>query len=113
MKSKIFEIRDIATFIPVLAVKLDYNCTNQENWLLSRAGYGNAATRNYVILTNLNTGESAYDPYKWGKYARTMPEAHKYILDHFDSLDYGAVIDIEYVLGEVSTPKISERGVMY
>ena len=110
MQVKLFEIRDRATFIPAMAVKLDGNCSDQEDWLLRRAGYGmDAANRNYVYLTNLSEGTTQYDPYRWGCCSRTMGSAHRYILDHFDELIPSQVIDVEFILGESTTPKESER----
>lgn len=111
MQVKLFEIRDRATFIPAMAVKLDGNCSDQEDWLLRRAGYGscNSADRNYVYLTHLSEGTTQYDPYRWGSCSRTMTSAHRYILDHFDELTPGQVIDVEFILGESTTPKKSER----
>lgn len=110
MQVKLFEIRDRATFIPAMAVKLDGNCSDQEDWLLRRAGYGmDAANRNYVYLTHLSEGITQYDQYRWGCCSRTMTSAHGYILDHFDELISGQVIDVEFILGESTTPKESER----
>ena len=110
MQVKLFEIRDRATFIPAMAVKLDGNCSDQEDWLLRRAGYGmDAANRNYVYITNLSEGTTQCDPYRWGRCSRTMESAHRYILDHFDELTPGQVIDVEFILGESTTPKESER----
>lgn len=115
MEVKLFEIRDRATFIPAMAVKLDSNCSGQEDWLLSRAGYGpcNSKDRYYVYLTNLVDGTTQYDPYRWeyrlGGFSRTMTSVHRYILDHFDGLVSGQVIDVEFILGESTAPKESER----
>lgn len=111
MQVKLFEIRDRATFIPAMAVKLDGSCTSQEDWLLSRAGYGpcNSKDRYYVYLTNLVDGTTQYDKYRWDGFSRTMTSAHGYILDHFDELISGQVIDVEFILGESTTPKESER----
>lgn len=109
MQNKLFELRDRATFIPVMAIHIDGNCTDQENWLLWRSGYGNGEDRNYVYLINLQTGEGQYDPYKWGYCSRTMRESHRYIEEHFDKLQTGDVIDVEYILGESATKKTTER----
>ena len=37
MQNKLFEVRDRATFIPVMAIHIDGNCTDQEDWLLRRS----------------------------------------------------------------------------
>jgi hypothetical protein len=107
MITKLFEIRDRGTCIPALAVQVgcpQWGNTPAENWLLERAGYG----RPMVILTFLEGSRNAeYDPFAWND--RTMRTAHKYIEEHFDELESGAVICVEYILGERGTPKVSER----
>lgn len=107
MTIKLFEVRDRATFIPVLAVQLDDKTTDAEEYLLHRAGYGRRYTRDYVFLTNLEDGKSTYDPFKWD--GRTMIEAHRYIRQNFDTLESGDVIDVEFILGESAIKKVSER----
>ena len=108
MTTKLFEIRDSGTLIPALAVQVGYpqpGNTPAENWLLERAGYG----RPMVILTWFLMGSrnAEYDPFAWND--RTMRTAHQYIEAHFDELESGAVICVEYILGERGTPKVSER----
>jgi len=112
MIAKTFEIRDAATFIPALAVKLEP--TNEaDRYLLARAGYGRTREdqSEYVQLIRINggSGKSACDPYDWGTVPRTFFVAHKYIIEHFDYLESGAVICVETILGERTTPKTSER----
>jgi hypothetical protein len=109
MQNKLFEVRDRATFIPVMAIHIDGNCTDQEDWLLRRSGYGKGEGRDYVYLIHLQTGEGQYDPYKWGCCSRTLYEAHRYIVTHFDKLQTGDVIDVEFILGESVTKKTTER----
>jgi len=107
MKTKLFEIRDRATFIPAIAVKIggyQPENTEPERYLARRAGYGEPC----VLLTFLiGSRKAEYDPYAWGD--RTMKVAHHYIEEHFDELESGAVIDVEWCLGERPTPKVSER----
>ena len=38
-----------------------------------------------------------------------MKEAHAYIAGHFEELESGAVIDVEFILGETAEAKKSER----
>ena len=47
------------------------------------------------------------DPHYWND--RTRMTAHQYIIDHWHELSDGDVIDVEFILGEKSTRKISER----
>lgn len=107
MISKCFEVRDRMTFIPVAALRLT-QANEGQRYLLRRAGYGLEEGQIATILINLDRGECQNDPYKW-KDARTMPVAHQWIHDHFAELQDGAVIDVEFILGESSASKKSER----
>lgn len=115
---KTFEVRDAATFIPCVAVLCDpetWNLgvivaepTEADVYLLRRAGYG--APR-LVIFTRLDGHPSniaPYDPFEWGR-NRTMTVAHEYVSGHWDELESGVVIDVEFILGESKKPKESER----
>ena len=106
MKAKALEVRDSATFIPILAVDMTPDNVMQR-WLLRRCGYA-CDDRPNVIITNLaGDGRATNDPYAWG--GRTYPIAHAYILDHWHKLQDGDVVDVEFILGETPTKKISER----
>lgn len=107
MKVKLLEIRDKATFIPVAAITT--NPINEEQrYLLRRSGYGLPSS--LIILLNLGHPSTAsFDPYDWNTGARTYPIAHDYIVKNFDNLKNGDVIDVEHILGETTTVKISER----
>lgn len=114
MEVKLFEIRDEGTHIDAMAVKT-VPANEQECYLLEHSGYGRAGRKgaggsHYVLLAEIAGGEGkiACDPYDW-TYGRTMCEAHKYILRHFDELESGAVIDVEYIRGEAPEPKTSDR----
>lgn len=112
MISKTFEIRDAGTFIPVLAVKL-IPLLEKDRYLLSRAGFGRSAEEqaDYVLLCRISGGggNCQSDYYEWGGAGRTFQQAHKYISEHFDTLSSGQVIDVEFILGESTKPKISEQ----
>jgi hypothetical protein len=125
MITKAFEIRDRGTFIPVIAIKMvpaanwpagtreeesiSERVEETERYLLRRAGYG--FDEPCVMLVRMDANgqvrQASYDPYGWGE--RTFPVAHNYIIDHFDELESGAVIDVEFLLGESKEPKQSER----
>lgn len=106
MNCKLFELRDKGTFIPIIALKVEAR-SEPERYLLARAGYG---TEQCVILVRAECSgvnrNATYDPYAWG--GRTYPVAHNYIIDHFDELKSGAVVDVEHILGESTKPKLSE-----
>lgn len=104
MLTKLFEVRDAATFIPVVAIKMTAG-SDQENFLMRRAGYSIGG--DCVLLSKLDGGPAQYDEYDWG--SRTMIKAHHYIRNNFDKLNSGEVIDVEHIMGITPKPKISER----
>lgn len=111
MQTKLFEIRDRATFIPALAVKLRHAplSTDVESWLLWRSGFGRDDTSGpYVVLYKLATDEAHYDPIEW-RGGRTMQLAHAHIIEQWDQLESGDVVDVEFLLEETKSPKRSER----
>jgi hypothetical protein len=117
--TKLFEIRDRATFMPMMAVRLvptvqDADTFDRELWILRRAGYAVLQLQAepdgclpYVILCKLDGVQAHYDPFDWDN-SRTR-EVHDYIIKNWWDLHSGAVIDIEYILGETTEPKVSEQ----
>lgn len=105
---KLFEIRDVKTFIPVMAIKLSGR-TEPERYLISRTGFGKTPGEHqrFVILVRLVDQKGQYDPLKWN--CRTMETAHKTITEKWDDYESGAVIDVEYILGLSKFIKESER----
>lgn len=101
MDIKQIEIRDAGTFIPALALRV----SREDGYVFRRAGVGDPL----VILIMLTTMECAYDPYDWVKGGRTMQIAHQHIAEHWDELDDEAVVDVEFILGETKTAKVSGR----
>lgn len=107
---KTFEVRDRSTFIPCYAVLTSpRDLEEADHYLLRRAGYGEG--RRLVILGRLDcprtNGSATYDPFAWDN--RTMRHAHHHVEENWDSLQSGAVIDVEYMIGESATEKKSER----
>ncbi len=107
---KALEIRDAGTFIPVIAIKME-PANEGQRYLAARMGYGTRPERQakYVTVVRLGDCGAQYDPNKWPQSSRTMIVAHKHILENFDSLADGDVVDVEYILELRSEPKISER----
>lgn len=98
---KLLEIRDVMTFIPAMAIRV----SGEDGYLMRRAGFGPPL----IYLITLSTALAHYDPYGWTGRARTMPVAHQYIEAHFDELTDGSVVDVQFILGETSTPELSEE----
>ena len=100
---KLFEVRDAGTFIPVMCIE----CKG-DSYLMRRAGF----VDRMILLVNMNSWKCAYflyDPYDRLPCARTIPQAHQYIEEHWSSLVSGQVIDVQFILGETTTCKESEE----
>ena len=121
MEVKLFEVRDRATFMPVMAIRLtklltgdspDYTDKQEEaeRFLLARAGYGteHGVQEKYILLLPLAGGHGTWtsDPYDERP---TLQQAHLHILNNWNWLKTGDVIDVEYITGQTSSPKVSER----
>lgn len=110
METKLIEIRDRATFIPALAIRLESR-TEAERYLLARAGYGRNHEDHlrYVLLWRVagDQHEATCDPYTWR--SSTMQVAHDYLERAWDTVASGTVVDAEYLRGESAAPKRSER----
>lgn len=104
LKAKVLEILDRATYIPVIATDI-FSGEAQESRHTRRLGF-NPLNRNKIIITRFDPIRTLYNVYDEPN-TRTR-EAYRYIQDHFDKLKSGDVIDIEYLLGETSMPKLSD-----
>lgn len=119
MIAKTLELRDRATFIPVLAVDMNPTMKEEDGWdddtwkaqryLLRRSGYScNGRTARSILLTRLCAESlTQVDPNCWG--GRTFPTAHKYIIEHWEELRDGDVIDVQFILGETTEKATSEQ----
>jgi hypothetical protein len=96
--AKTIEIRDKGTFIPAIAVSV----SGTDGYLMRRAGFNHRM----VYLIHANSERCAYDPFTWAD--RTMQTAHLFIEKEWDSIRDGQVVDVQFVLGETPSPKVSE-----
>jgi len=104
MKIKTFEVRDSGTFIPVMAIPMESDSL-KENYLLSHSGFFGAET--LITLMKMDGLEAHWNPEKW-EFSRTMRVAHEYIQENYNILQNGQVVDVEFILGETSIPKVSQ-----
>jgi hypothetical protein len=119
VKTKVIEIRDRGTFIPALAIKVTPNTMSATDYLLERAGWHESS--GIYLMALERPWDCQYDPYQWPSITRTMPLAHMALAGekhpeikpdrakHFDEVEDGEVIDVQYILGETQAPKLSER----
>jgi hypothetical protein len=80
-----------------------------QRYLLRRDGYSGTAAEHCVIMIDAQCRGVAYDCYDWPGGSRTKKVAHNYIAEHWHELRDGEVIDVEFIIGESATKKISER----
>lgn len=111
MKTKFIEIRDEGTCIPALAIEMSVDDAVSDRFLwrygYPRAGEGTPS----VILMRLSDQKATSDPYEWPSLTgdrRTMPIAHRFIIDGFPALDSGQVVDVRELLGEADEPALPE-----
>lgn len=103
METKLFEVRDRATYIPVMATKLT-SYESREKHLLWSTGF--TPGNDLVLIAPLtNLSKAHYSAYEWGDEERTFTTAHTFIQKNFDELPTGSVIDVEFLLGETDKPK--------
>jgi hypothetical protein len=107
MEIKVLEIRDSATFIPVICLRPVAE-NGAQLYLLRRDGYRADGEEPCVIVINAQCRGVSYDPYNW-EHNRTMKYAHNYIAEHWMELADGDVVDVQFILGETDSPKLSER----
>lgn len=100
MQTKMLEVRDSATTIPALAIAVE----GSDGWLARRAGYGDRC----ILFGYLNGGKFSYDPYDWDG-GRTMKHAHHYVIENWDTLQNGDIVDVEFILKATTEKKVSEQ----
>lgn len=108
---KYLEIRDRGTCIAALALKMTSQGFGLEANFHRREGYPQDGSG--IILMRLSDQKATSDPYQWPTVngdSRTMPRAHLYILEHWNELHDGSVVDVRVILGEETTPAPAEIG---
>jgi hypothetical protein len=127
MEVKFFEIRDEGTLFPWMAYRMrpvhdaatDGQTLEHRRVLalLRRSGFGDEP-ESYIMQGTALGDDVAfhYDVFFWrsgeqGQRGRTRFFAAKYIEEHFDELESGQVIDVEFILGERRAAKLPEIAV--
>src|SRR5579863_2211650 len=105
MEVKYLEIRDAATFIPVICIR-PVPENNEQAYLLRRDGFRGNETERLIIVIRPHRG-AHYCPYDWDN--STMVAAHRAIENDWWALKDGDVVDVEFIQGITDTKKVSER----
>ena len=111
MEVKLFEVRDAMTCLPVIAINADTRTMNeQEGFLMGRVGFAanTPGQEPLILFGRAMDGNLRYNSHEHGT-ARTMQIAHDYVAKHWDKLTSGDVVDVQFIEGETSKPKQSER----
>jgi len=106
METKLFELRDHGTFIPLLCIKVSRLNENPfEAKMAWRYGYSDNGS---IIVTHLAVPERGChaDPFEWRD--RTFHTAHLHVAANWDKLRSGDLIDVRILLGETTEPCASE-----
>jgi hypothetical protein len=109
IESKVLEVRDVATRIDALAIRMK-GCNPIQHYYFRCCGYPEDGSS--IMLMKLYDGKATNDPYEWPAITgdqRTMPVAHNWIIHHFDELKDGDVVDVAFLLQDTEKPKVSER----
>lgn len=104
MQTKMIEIRDDGTTIPAVAIRMA-PANEIEDQFLWREGYPRDGSG--VVLMRLADQKATSDPYEWPALSsgtRTMCAAHLYVLEHWDRLADGSVVDARVWFGEATEP---------
>ncbi len=100
---KYFEVRDRMTTVSAMCVQMDLKRLADRDYKIARhAGY--SADINCILFHPMHENKINYDQYEWGG-ARTYVVAHNYIIENWDTLKSGDIVDVEFILGERDKPK--------
>lgn len=101
MITKMLEIRDSGTCIPVIAIDTSA-VGSKETAFLRKTGFLDSGN---VIIIRPDDNLCSYSPYSWATGARTMCVAHQYIEEHFDEIPDCSVIDVRTILSGAPAAK--------
>ena len=106
IECKKLEIRDRGTTIPVMAIRVIGDNPYDMSFMI-HSGFSTDYPDVFLMRYD-EVCECNYDPFKWQSGARTLKEAHFWIRENYDLIKDYDVVDVEYILGESTKPKISE-----
>jgi hypothetical protein len=109
LDAKLVEVRDDATCMPVMAIRMKTDDWNDEAkvWgIHTRSGYPRDGSG--IVMMVLADQRAQVDPYGWSDH-HTLGLAHHYIYENFDSLKDGDVLDVRVLRKERTVPVESDR----
>jgi hypothetical protein len=114
---KMLELRDKGTFIPVIALRVrEEGSGTQEGWLIRKSGWARFQSGYYLFNSGdsgkhfaISLGDPEFLHTQTFPVDRTYTVAFTYIASHWNEFSSGDVVDVQYILGETDSPKISER----
>ena len=125
VETKFIEVRDEGTTIVCMVTAVnrrdmhdDEGHDKSSEWMLYRGGWGKDTTGLYFsticptepVWAIGAAGSSYIDHYSPGyKGSRTFIVAWPWIQQHWDELETGDLVDVEYILKLQKSPKVTER----
>lgn len=106
MRCRIFEVRLGDDVYSVMALEMSDEVSEMRVWLLGRAGFKRDQPNQYQV-TILDTEESHFDFKDWSEsWQRNL---HKYVEEQFNHIYDGKVIDLDHLMAERDSPRLSSR----
>lgn len=108
MRARVLEIRYHDEVYSVMALEMSDDVSEFRNWLLARSGFPREQYKKYVVIV-LDTMKCHVDPAGWPEqWQRAM---HGHVVDHFDVLYDGKVIDVDHLMTGRDKPRLSSRAI--
>jgi len=117
IETKILELRDHGTFIPIIALRVrNERSGSQEDWLLGKCGWGPQQEGFYLFSAAddgrhfaISCGDPEYLHMQSFPADRTFTTTFTYVSSHWDEFETGDVVDVRVILGEAQQPVTTDR----
>lgn len=117
IETKILELRDNGTFIPIITVLVcNERSGSQEDWLLGKCGWGPRQDGFYLFSAAddgshfaISCGDPKFLHSQTFPVDRTFTSAFAYVSSHWDEFETGDVVDVRVILKETTEPVATDR----
>lgn len=125
VETRFIEVRDEGTQMPCMVTAVNANTLilddrDDDAWLVQRAGWGGEQVGLYFVELLVEPGCDSWakaSPYQYELHtvskgfdgSRTLRIAWTWVMQHWDEVESGDVIDVQYILGETDAPKAPGR----
>lgn len=130
METKLIELRDAATCISMIAIKMEPfkdNALNKypilwrdksgvvstlharEEWILQHAGYGTDSEPLILYFRIDQPSQWRWSSRDWPSDDRTFSVTHRYLEEHWNEVQNCDVVDAQFILGETKIQKKTDQ----